>query len=238
MAEKAVRRVAEVAWQQGLAAVAAALGAVAPVATGDVPLLYGPLLAAVAPASDEDVLAFELIHEGYLLHYRQGRLSRPLGRETSLLAGDFFYARGLRLVTRRGDIVAVDLLTRLMASCACLRAAQAPFSHDDDLWVVTVAAFGALRAGGAADPALALFERFHELAATDAGTLPVTVETATLPTAEASAPPTAGSAALSIAARASVRELKLADARPLADFIAGATIGPERWLRSDYAGAA
>ena len=229
---------AEAALQQGLAAAAAALRVVAPAETGDVPLLYGPLLAAVASASDDDALAFELIYEGYLLHYRQGRLLRPLSRETSLLAGDFFYARGLRLVARRGDIEAVDLLTRLMASCACLRAAQAPFSHDDDLWVVTVAAIGALRAGGVADPALALFERFHELAAIDAKTLPVAVETATLPTAEASALPTTGPSALSIAARASVSELKLADARPLADFLDGATIGPGRWLQSDYAGAA
>ena len=219
----------EAALQQGLAAAAASLRVVAPATTGDVPLLYGPLLAAVASASDDDALAFELIYEGYLLHYRQGRLLRPLSRETSLLAGDFFYARGLRLVACRGDIAAVDLLTRLMASCACLRAAEAPFGHDDDLWVVTVAAIGALRAGGVADPALALFERFHELAAIDAETLPAGAEEMS---------PAAGAAALPAAARASVRELELADARPLADFLAGATIGPERWLRSDYAGAA
>ena len=220
---------AEVAWQQGLAAVAAALNVVAPTATGDVPLLYGPLLAAVSPAGDDDALAFELIHEGYLLHYRHGRLLRPLSHETSLLAGDFFYARGLRLVACHGDIAAVDLLTRLMASCACLRAAEAPFGHDDDLWVVTVAAIGSLRAGGAADPALALFERFHELVAADA---------ATSPAAEASALSATEASALPTAARSSVRELKLADARPLADFLAGATTGSERWLESDYAGAA
>jgi len=204
---------AEAVLQQGLAAAAAALRVAAPAVTGDVPLLYGPLLAAVASASDDDALAFELIHEGYLLHYRHGRLLRPLNRETSLLAGDFFYARGLRLMACRGDIAAVDLLTRLMASCACLRAAQAPFSHDDDLWIVTVAAIGALRAGGAAGPAQALFDRFHELAAAEASALPA-------------------------AARASVRELQLSDARPLAAFLAGATVGPDRWLRSGYAGAA
>jgi len=204
--------------QNGLAAAAAELRAVAPAVNGDVPLLYGPLLAAVAPASDDDALAFELIHEGYLLHYRHGRLLRPLGCETSLLAGDFFYARGLRLVARRGDIAAVDLLTRLMASCACLRASQAPFSHDDDLWVVTVAAIGALRAGGTAGPAQALFERFHEFVDTGVAA------------AEASA--------LSAAARASVRELHLSDASPLTEFLAGATVGPDRWLQSDYAGAA
>ena len=219
----------EATLQQGLAAAAASLRVAAPAATGDVPLLYGPLLAAVAPASDDDALAFELIHEGYLLHYRQGRLLCPSDCETSLLAGDFFYARGLRLVACHGDIAAVDLLTRLMASCACLRAAGAPFSHDDDLWVVTVAAIGALRAGGVADPALALFERFHELVAADA---------AMSPAAEASALSATEASTLPAAARASVRELKLADARPLADFLAGATIGPERWVRSDYAGAA
>jgi hypothetical protein len=221
-----------------LAAAAAALKVVAPAATGDAPLLYGPLLAAVAPASDDDALAFELIHEGYLLHYRQGRLLRPLDRETSLLAGDFFYARGLRLVACCGDVEAVDLLTRLMASCACLRAAEAPFSHDDDLWVVTVAAVGALRGGGVADPVLALFERFHELAATEVSAPPAAVETATLAATEASVLPTAGPSTLPTAARASVRELKLANVRPLADFLVGDTIGPDRWLRLGYAGAA
>jgi hypothetical protein len=199
--------------QAGLAAAAAALQVAAPAVTGAVPLLYGPLLIALAPTATDDALAFELIYEGYLLHYRHGRLLRSANREMSLLAGDFFYARGLRLVARQHDIAAVDLLARLMASCACLRAVGAPFSHDDDLWVVTVAAIGALRAGAAVGPALALFAHVHELVDGSA-------------------------AALAQAARTCVRELAVSDRRPLAAFLGGDTIGPDLWLPASVAGAA
>ena len=89
-------------------------------------------------------LAIELVYEGYLLHYRESRVLAPGNpSETLLLAGDYFYAHGLRLVARTGDIAAVALLTRLMAACSFLRVQQAAFATDDDLWELTALAVGA-----------------------------------------------------------------------------------------------
>ena len=94
------------------------------------------------------------------MHYRDTRvLAQPVSCQAGLLAGDYFYARGLRRLAARGDVAAIDLLTRLMAACSYLRVAGAPFAADDDLWSFTVAALAALCQGAAAAPALALFER-------------------------------------------------------------------------------
>jgi hypothetical protein len=205
----------EAALRASLTAAAAALRAAAAARAGDVPLLYGPLLASLGPVTGDDPLALELIYEGYLVHYRRSRLLAGLSPKTGLLAGDHFYARGLRLVARRHDLAVVDLLSRLMAACSQLRAEGAPFGHDDDLWVVTVAAIGALRAGGEAGPALALFRQVM-------------------------APRGASAVALPALARERARGLRLADPRPLERFFAGETIGPEAWIDDevDHARAA
>jgi hypothetical protein len=123
----------------GLRGAAAPFGALAP---GDASLRYA---AVVGPDGQTDLpLAIELVYEGYLLHYRQSRALAPgCPAETLLLAGDYFYAHGLRLVARVGDIDAVALLTRLMAACSFLRVQQADFATDDDLWELTALAVGA-----------------------------------------------------------------------------------------------
>jgi hypothetical protein len=77
---------------------------------------------------------------------------------TRLLAGDHFDASGLRLVARAGDLDAVRLLTRLMASCSWLRAEQQPFAYDDDLWALCVAGVASSASGGNAFAALRLFD--------------------------------------------------------------------------------
>jgi hypothetical protein len=125
-----------------------------------VTLIYAPLFRALAPDVGPEVypLALEFVYEGYLSHYRVGRL---LGPETSvttrLLAGDHFDASGLRLVAREGDLDAVRLLTRLMASCSWLRAEQQPFSYDDDLWALCAAGIASSASGGNAFAALRVF---------------------------------------------------------------------------------
>jgi hypothetical protein len=125
-----------------------------------VALIYAPLFRALAPDVGPEVypLALEFVYEGYLSHYRVGRL---LGPETSvttrLLAGDHFDASGLRLVARAGDLDAVRLLTRLMASCSWLRAERQPFSYDDDLWALCVAGIASSASGGNAFAALRVF---------------------------------------------------------------------------------
>jgi hypothetical protein len=124
-------------------------------------LVYAPLFRALAPDVGPEVYpaALEFVYEGYLAHYR---VSRLLGPDTSvatrLLAGDHFDASGLRLVARAGDLDAVRLLTRLMASCSWLRAEQQPFACDDDLWALCVAGVASSASGGNAFAALRLFD--------------------------------------------------------------------------------
>ncbi|HMK92703.1 MAG TPA: hypothetical protein VK576_06870, partial [Thermoleophilia bacterium] len=124
-------------------------------------LSYGPLFEALAPGVGADVypLALELVHEGYLAHYRSARVlpaDTPL--TTRLLAGDQFDAAGLRLVARAGDLDAVALLTRLMASCSWLRSEGAPWDHDDDLWLLCVAGMASSASGGSGLAALRVFD--------------------------------------------------------------------------------
>ena len=100
--------------------------------------LYTELDAGADEAFATDI---ELIYEGYLLHYRESRALALAADdlETRLLAGDCFYARGLRGIAARGDADAVGLLARLMAACSYLRSAGAPFAADDALWAYTTA---------------------------------------------------------------------------------------------------
>jgi hypothetical protein len=129
-------------------------------AAGGVTLRWGPLYAALAGDDETYVEAIELIHEGYLVHYRRGRLAVVADgdRQTALLAGDVFYARGLRLIADRGDVSCVALLTRLMSACSCLRTLAMPFAADDALWAYTMAAMAAVRAGVALTLAEAFFD--------------------------------------------------------------------------------
>jgi hypothetical protein len=139
-----------------LSAAAEAFGAsAAPVA-----LRWGTLFEELDGQGDtEYASAVELIYEGYLLHYRESRACLSgSAREHSLLAGDFFYARGLRLIAARGDAAAVGLLARLMASCSYLRSVGAPFADDDALWATAMGGLAALRAGASADAAEHVFD--------------------------------------------------------------------------------
>jgi len=148
------------------AAVAAGLSfaglAFGPPAVAPAVLRWGPLFDALGGDDDDYVTAVELIYEGYLFHYRRSRVSETSAdaRETTLLAGDFFYARGLRLIAARGDADAVGLLARLMAACSHLRSVGAPLADDDALWAYTMGGLAALREGTPAATAAGLFERF------------------------------------------------------------------------------
>jgi len=143
----------------GLSAAGLAFG---PPAAAPADLRWGPLFEALDGGDDDYVTAVELIYEGYLFHYRESRVSEApaAARETTLLAGDFFYARGLRLIAARGDADAVGLLARLMAACSQLRSVGASFADDDALWAYTMGGLAALRAGIPAVTVAGLFERF------------------------------------------------------------------------------
>jgi len=91
-------------------------------------------------------LAVEQVYEGYLAHYRTSRtLAAGVADAPRLLAGDYFYAHGLRSIAAGGDVEAVGLLTQLMACCSFARLEQATLSTDDDLWEMTVIAVAAGR---------------------------------------------------------------------------------------------
>ena len=122
---------------------------------------WGALYAELdAVADDAFAIDIELIYEGYLLHYRESRAVTLAADdlETRLLAGDCFYARGLRGIAARGDADAVGLLARLMAACSYLRSTGASFAADDALWAYAVAGIAAQHAGAAPDAIGALFD--------------------------------------------------------------------------------
>ncbi len=124
-------------------------------------LRWGPLLAALDAAIPQQyVTAMELIYEGYLVHYREGRVCSLSSRtqQETLLAGDVLYARGLHLIAANGDVASVDVLARLMASCSSLRSNGAPFSDDDALWAYAVGALVALRACASLTSVTRLFD--------------------------------------------------------------------------------
>jgi hypothetical protein len=151
-----------------LTAAATALQSVLPASRRAGDMRYGPLFAALdaRPEREPYAAAVELIYEGYLLHYRTSRVLAGRGAAHAaarLLAGDYFYANGLRRLAERGDVAGVDLLSRLMAACSYLRLAGAPFSHDDDLWAFTIAALAAAGARGAPATASAFYAEFDIL---------------------------------------------------------------------------
>jgi hypothetical protein len=101
----------------------------------------GPLAAALGPAAqdprDPDVFAslaaggrrassdprgyalvVESVFEGYLLHYRCGRIVQDADPDLRLLAGDHLYAFGLARLASIGDLEAVDELADLISLCA------------------------------------------------------------------------------------------------------------------------
>jgi hypothetical protein len=146
----------------GVAAALAAAGeAFGPAPAAAPEPCWGALYAELALERDEECATdIELVYEGYLLHYRESRaVALPAHDiETRLLAGDYFYARGVRGVAARGDAAGVGLLARLMAACSYLRAAAAPFTADDALWAYTAAGLAAQHAGDEPAAVAALFD--------------------------------------------------------------------------------
>jgi hypothetical protein len=143
------------------AALAAAGEAFGPAPAATPQPRWGALYVELDAGADEAFATdIELIYEGYLLHYRESRAVALTADdlETRLLAGDCYYARGLRGIAARGDADAVGLLARLMAACSYLRGAGAPFAADDALWAYATAGLVAQHAGAAPASVAALFD--------------------------------------------------------------------------------
>jgi hypothetical protein len=75
---------------------------------------------------DEYALLVEEIHEGYLLHYRAGRVVTPADPDLSLLAGDRLYALGLARLAELGDLEAVGELADVISLAAQAHAESDP----------------------------------------------------------------------------------------------------------------
>jgi hypothetical protein len=126
-------------------------------------LVYGPLVARVNGGPRPELeAAVELVYEGYLAHYRTSRVvADGAGLQVLLLAGDYFYAHGLRSIAATGDVAAVGLLTRLMGACSALRVEQLPTSIDDGLWEIAVSAVAAGEGAAARRAAAAIFDEIE-----------------------------------------------------------------------------
>ena len=107
-------------------------------AGGDV--VVGPLVSACAAGRDDTeelALVLESILEGYLLHYRRGRLLDTDDEDLRLLAGDHLYAVGLSRLARLGDLDAVRALADLITLCARAHADGGTARQPAALWLLS-----------------------------------------------------------------------------------------------------
>jgi hypothetical protein len=95
-----------------------------------------------AAGREEDyALLVEAIHEGYLLHYGDGRVVRPGDADLSLLAGDRLYALGLARLAELGDLAAVAELADVI-SLAAQAHAEGDAGRAAAIWEAGVRAVG------------------------------------------------------------------------------------------------
>jgi len=93
------------------------------------PARHGALAASGPGAAGHEAeyeLLVEAIREGYLLHYREGRVVTPEDPDMALLAGDRLYAFGLARLAELGDLEAVALLAEVISLSAQAHAAADP----------------------------------------------------------------------------------------------------------------
>lgn len=105
---------------------------------------YGARAAAGDRAAGREhdyALLVEAIHEGYLLHYADGRVVRPEDPDLSLLAGDRLYALGLARLAELGDLEAVAELADVISLAAQAHAEGDP-ERAGAVWAAGVAAVG------------------------------------------------------------------------------------------------
>jgi len=122
-----------VAAEGGELAAALAPGPAAPV--------FGPLVSASERCRERGgdyALLLESILEGYLVHYRAGRLLEPGDPDLRLLAGDYLYALGLARLAELGDLEAIRELADVIALCAQAHAASPapPAEAPEAIWML------------------------------------------------------------------------------------------------------
>ncbi len=126
---------------------------------------FADLLAAAAACEDPGdnyCFALEYIFEGYLLHYRKGRLLKPATPELNLLAGDYMYARGLTRLAALEDLFCVRLMADLVSLCSYLHCQDQPSRQTFSAWTMATVCLAGRAAGRLDnDECLGSFKRFR-----------------------------------------------------------------------------
>ncbi len=125
------------------------------------PAGFADLLAAACPNLGKNYgFALEYIFEGFLLHYRQGRLLGPSTPEFNLLAGDYMYARGLTYLAELEDLYCIRLMADLVSLCSFIHCEDRDSARSFNAWVAATACLAGRAAGRPGDDCLASFNRF------------------------------------------------------------------------------
>lgn len=95
-------------------------------------------LAAAGPRTrgrgDEYAFVVEAVREGYLCHYGSSRILTEPDEDLALLAGDLFYAIGIRGLSDLDDLESTGILSDLIRVAAELQAAARP-DLAEQLWL-------------------------------------------------------------------------------------------------------
>ena len=89
--------------------------------------------------ADEYTLVLEAIREGYLCHYGEPRILADADADLLLLAGDLFYAYGIRRLAGLEDLESVGILSDLIRIAADLQARGEP-AQAERLWPIQIMA--------------------------------------------------------------------------------------------------
>ncbi len=100
-------------------------------------------LAAAGPRTSERAgdyaFVVEAVREGYLCHYGESRILEMPDPDLALLAGDLFYAIGIRGLAELDDLESTGILSDLIRVAAELEAAGRP-DLAETLWVAQIVA--------------------------------------------------------------------------------------------------
>lgn len=92
-----------------------------------------------AADAGEYTLVLEAIREGYLCHYGEARILADADADLLLLAGDLFYAYGIRRLAGLEDLESVGILSDLIRIAADLHA-RGEAASAERLWLIQILA--------------------------------------------------------------------------------------------------
>jgi hypothetical protein len=104
--------------------------------------VFAELVAAgprTARAPDSYAFVVEAVREGYLCHYETSRILDRPDPDLALLAGDLFYALGIRALADLEDVESVRMLSDLIRVSAELRSGNLRDAAES-IWIATIVA--------------------------------------------------------------------------------------------------